>query len=33
MTEPDAFCEAILASYLAFHRRDGRRNELFKASQ
>ena len=33
MTAADAFCEAFPATYLAFHRRDGRRNELTNASR
>jgi DNA-binding MarR family transcriptional regulator len=33
VTAADAFCEAFPATYLAFHRRDGRRNELTNASR
>ena len=33
MTAADAFCEAFPATYLAFHRRDGRRSELTNASR
>ncbi len=32
MSEVDAFCAAYPQAYLAFHRRDGRRNELTNAS-
>ena len=33
MSEVDAFCTAFPQAYLAFHRRDGRRNELTNASR
>ncbi len=33
MTAADAFCEAFPATFLAFHRRDGRRTELTNASR
>jgi DNA-binding MarR family transcriptional regulator len=33
MSEIDAFCAAYPQAYLAFHRRDGRRNELTNASR
>ena len=33
MSDSDAFCAAFPLAYLAFHRRDGRRNELTKASR
>ena len=33
MTDADDFCEAFPAVFLAFHRRDGRRNELTNASR
>lgn len=33
MTAADAFCEAFPATYLVFHRRDGRRNDLTNASR
>ena len=33
MTAADEFCEAFPAAFLAFHRRDGRRNELTNASR
>ncbi|MFT4109045.1 MarR family winged helix-turn-helix transcriptional regulator [Propionicimonas sp.] len=33
MTAADAFCEAFPATFLAFHRRDGRRSELTNASR
>jgi DNA-binding MarR family transcriptional regulator len=33
VTAADAFCEAFPATFLAFHRRDGRRSELTNASR
>lgn len=33
MSDSDAFCTAFPQAYLAFHRRDGRRNELTNASR
>lgn len=33
MTAAAAFCEAFPATYLAFHRRDGRRSDLTNASR
>ena len=33
MSDSDAFCAAFPQAYLAFHRRDGRRNELTNASR
>ena len=33
MSDVDAFCTAFPQAYLAFHRRDGRRNELTNASR
>jgi len=33
MTAADAFCDAFPATFLAFHRRDGRRTELTNASR
>lgn len=33
MDAADEFCECFPATYLAFHRRDGRRNELSNASR
>ncbi len=33
VSDSDAFCTAFPQAYLAFHRRDGRRNELTNASR